>query len=80
MNRGKERLYNLSIRCYYRDGNYNTHKQELKLSNLKKWIDAYIYTHPQVKEFSIRLYVNDEMEKEDAPSKPPDTTNILLHK
>ena len=77
MNGRKEKLYNLSIRCYYKE-NWTNHRQTMKLSEIKKWIDAYIYTHPQVESFSIRVYINEEVEEENAPSKPPDTTDILL--
>lgn len=58
----KEKSYNLSIRCYYEE-NWTNHRQELKLSELKKWIESYIFTHPQVTGFSIRLYRNEESEK-----------------
>lgn len=71
----KKNLYNLSIRCYYDGGErYTTHKQILKLSEIEKWIESYIFTHPRVEGFSIRIYVNETMEENHAENRSPDTS------
>lgn len=61
----KSRLYNMTIRCYYGEQNYSMHRQELKLTEIEKWIEAYKFTHPHVKSFSVQITIKgDEHESE----------------
>lgn len=44
----KKTLFDVSIRCYYPDCIEPTkHFQQLKLSDIPKWIEAYKFTHPK---------------------------------
>lgn len=53
-------MNNVSIRCYYTDGTYTKHYQELELKDLRKWIEAYRFTHPNVRSISIRVWFEGE--------------------
>lgn len=54
--------YNLSIRCHFGDmpGNYTQHYQSMKLGDIKKWVEAYKYTHPTVKSITVKIWLEDE--------------------
>lgn len=70
----KEVLYKISVRCYY-ENSFTTHKQIMKLSEIAKWIEAYKFTHPEVKEFSIRVFINEGIsETEYAENRSPDSS------
>lgn len=52
--------YIISFRCYYAEpGNYTTHKQELPLIDIARWIEAYKFTHPAVVSISVKVWFND---------------------
>lgn len=70
----KSRLYNCTIRCYYGDTTYNQHRQMLKLSDIEKWIEAYRFTHPHVKSFSVQIVIKED--QKDGENKPPGNTRI----
>lgn len=54
-----EKTYDVSIRTYYGTDS-NNHRRCLKLSEIKKWIEAYVYTHPDVSSISIKIWLKDE--------------------
>lgn len=60
----KTKLYYVSIRCYYEDGQ-TTHRQEIKLSDIAKWIEAYRFTHPNVQSISAKIWFNNMDMKEE---------------
>lgn len=58
----KKPTYNVSIRCAYPNGNRTEHRQELKLGDIPKWIEAYTFTHPDVYSISIKVWMKDGRE------------------
>ena len=55
----KNKIFELSIRCYYPNGNKTEHRQTMKLSEIPKWIEAYKFTHPQCESVTIKIWLND---------------------
>ena len=55
----KKAIFDLSIRCYYPGGNTTTHRQQLKLSDVPKWVEAYKFTHPECEAITIKLWFGD---------------------
>lgn len=55
----KNSIFNFSIRCNYQNGNYTEHRQNLKLADLPKWVEAYRFTHPNVISITIKLWFSD---------------------
>lgn len=49
--------YNTRFRCYY-ETNYTEHHPELELCEIPKWIEAYQFTHPQVKHINVSVWVD----------------------
>lgn len=54
-----EKSFDMSIRTYYGTDN-NNHRRIMKLSEIKKWIEAYKFTHPDVTAISIKIWFKDE--------------------
>ena len=57
----KEAEYSMSIRTYY-GSDYTTHKRVMKLSEIKKWIEAYRFTHPEFTSITIKIWMEDTKE------------------
>lgn len=55
----KKAIFHLSIRCYYSNGNHTQHFQDLKLSDIPKWIEAYKFTHPDCEAVTVKLWFGD---------------------
>ena len=55
-----KQTYSLSIRCYYPNGEPTTHYQDLKLSDIPKWIEAYKFTHPNCKAITVKVWFGDK--------------------
>lgn len=55
----KKQKFNLSIRCYYPNEEPTTHYQELKLSDIPKWIEAYKFTHPNCEAITVKIWFGD---------------------
>lgn len=51
--------YNISFRCFYADGSYTTHRQDMSLKEIGKWIEAYTFTHPECKRISVSVWPGD---------------------
>lgn len=49
------KTYHISFRCYYVEGNYTQHYADITLAEIKKWVEAYKYTHPACSAISIRV-------------------------
>lgn len=60
----KKSAFLVSFRCFYEDGNRTNHRQELKLSEIQKWIEAYKFTHPACTAISCKIWF-DEPDKID---------------
>lgn len=54
--------YRVSFRCYYKTGEYTKHFQIMPLKDIPKWIEAYMFTHPEVSAISVKLWTNDGKE------------------
>lgn len=53
--------YRMSIRCYFPGrGNYTHHMTELELKDVKKWVEAYEFTHPTAEAITIKIYLKQE--------------------
>lgn len=53
------KVYTLSIRCYFPGtGNYTHHMQDMPLKDIAKWVNAYQFTHPNVENISIKIYLD----------------------
>lgn len=48
--------FELSFRCYYANGNTTEHRQTMKLSDISKWIEAYRFTHPEVRSITVKVW------------------------
>lgn len=58
------KLYNVSFRCYYgTPGNHTTHRQTMTLGDIPRWLDAYLFTHPEVQSISVKVWMTDELEE-----------------
>lgn len=52
-------IFCLSFRCYYADRGKCDKHQELRLSDIPKWIDAYKFTHPECVSVSVKIWFTD---------------------
>ena len=59
----KKTTFDISMRCYYPNGEPTTHRQPLKLSDIPKWIEAYQFTHPNCQAITTKVWLTD-MEKD----------------
>lgn len=57
-----KKLYHIRFRCYFggRPGNCTNHDMTLPLSEIGKWMDAYMYTHPGVQSITAKIWPQDE--------------------
>lgn len=54
------KVYHLSIRAYFPGlGNYTTHYQDMDLKDIKKWIEAYKFTHPNCQAITVKIYLEE---------------------
>lgn len=64
-----EKTYSVSLRCFYPKGNHTTHRQTMPLRDIKRWIEAYSFTHPDVESISAKIWLKDERGKGNAEAK-----------
>lgn len=56
--------YKASIRCYFTSPlDYTQHWQTLPLKDIPKWIEAYQFTHPNVRSISVKIWTQDGKEE-----------------
>lgn len=55
----KKAIFDLSFRCYYPDGEPTNHRQQMKLADIPKWIEAYKFTHPNCIAVSVKIWYTD---------------------
>lgn len=55
----------VSFRCFFPDGHYNQHYEEIHIRDIHLWMMAYKFTHPGCK--SITVQVKWEEGKPDVP-------------
>ena len=41
-------------------GNHCTHTQEMKLTDIPKWIEAYRFTHPACESVTVKVWLLDD--------------------
>lgn len=51
--------FHLSFQCYYPDGGKSQHYQDLKLSDIPRWIDSYKFTHPNCDSITVKVWFKD---------------------
>lgn len=57
--------YKFSIRCYFQNSNnYTHHLQSMELTDIRKWIEAYRFTHPNLESITFKIYLTDRKENE----------------
>ena len=49
-------VYSLNFRCYYDNGNFTDHSRIMPLSDIPKWIDSYLFTHPACISISVKIW------------------------
>lgn len=48
--------HRISFRCYFDNtGDKCTHYRDLAVEDIPKWIDAYVFTHPEVSAITVRV-------------------------
>lgn len=52
----KNEVYEISFRCYYANDTYTNHRQALALKDIPKWIEAYRFTHPEVRSITVKIW------------------------
>ena len=57
-----DKVISISFRCYYGNGNKTTHKQNLKISKIPRWIDSYKFTHPDCQAITCKVWFHEEEE------------------
>ena len=55
----KKATFCISFRCFYPNGEHTNHRQEMKLSDIAKWIEAYQFTHPDCNAITVKVWLND---------------------
>ena len=49
-------IFDLSIRCYYENGNNTEHRRQMKLTDLTRWVEAYKFTHPNCTSITVKIW------------------------
>lgn len=57
----KQTLY-VSFRCYYGKGEFTKHYQRIALKDIPKWIESYMFTHPNVEAITVKVWSEKENE------------------
>ena len=52
-------IYDISFRCFYPAGEPTQHRQQMKLSDIPKWIESYKFTHPNCTSISVKIWLTD---------------------
>lgn len=55
----ENKVFHISFRCYYPSGEPCNKQQDLKLSEIPRWIDAYKFTHPNCTAITVKVWFND---------------------
>lgn len=57
-----KKLYDVSIRCYFSKADYTQHYQTMPLTDIAKWVEAYKFTHPNVRSITVKIWVHEEVQ------------------
>ena len=55
-----KRAYHVSFRCYYDTGNSTQHNATIPLNQIGRWMEAYIFTHPEVQSITAKIWPGDK--------------------
>lgn len=59
-----KQVYAISFRCYYKGkGNAVNHYQTMELKDIPKWLEAYMFTHPNVEAITVKFWPKDKGEQ-----------------
>lgn len=50
-------MQTVSFRCWYGNGQYTEHRQELALGDIPKWIECYRFTHPVCVSITVKVWL-----------------------
>lgn len=54
------KAYKLNFRCYFPGiQNYTSHRVEMPLRDIPKWVEAYRFTHPNLENITVKIYMED---------------------
>ncbi len=57
----KKDAFRITFHCFFPDDTTPVRKtQDLKLSEIPKWVEAYKFTHPNCEAVSIKVWFHDE--------------------
>lgn len=59
-----DKIFSVSFRCYYPNGNKANHYQDLKLSEIPRWIDSYRFTHPLCNSITCKVNFSNNEDKD----------------
>lgn len=52
--------YHMSIRAYFPGlGNYCNHYVDMPLKDIKKWVEAYQFTHKNCEAITVKIYLKE---------------------
>ena len=54
----KSKLYGVSFFCDYDRENRTRHYQVMPLKDIPKWLEAYKFTHPEVRAISVKIWMD----------------------
>lgn len=49
----------VSFRCYYPSGKPCCKVQEIALADIPKWIEAYLFTHPNCTAITVKVWTHN---------------------
>ena len=55
-----KKAYPISFRCFFPGAGKTNHYQTMPLKDMPKWVESYIFTHPNVESISIKIWPHDE--------------------
>lgn len=55
-----KQTYYVSFRCYYGKGEFTRHYQRVVLKDIPKWIEAYMFTHPNVESITVKVWKEEQ--------------------
>lgn len=63
MSMEQERI--ISFYCCFENGGRTKHRQQLRIEDIPRWIEAYLFTHPTVASISVKLWTKEDSHEAD---------------
>ena len=54
-----KKIYSVSIRTYYPNGNRCDHHAEIEQKEIAKWIECYKFTHPDCTSITVKIWLTN---------------------